>query len=173
MTMTADEVKVWLGNYHQQCLDTFPGSWNKIFEHWFNYIAYDKLDEYGVDCWQRLGPRGFVVNMSAMRYRWVRLMELGREPSDPAMWNCLVDAFGFAILFNVCLEIPNLSQWSFDHIHPVDDDEWIIFNVWERDGVHLCGGECKSKTTDFSQEVGMRSLRMAFNMYRIASGMQK
>lgn len=164
VTMTSDEVKVWLGNYHQQCLDTFPGAWNRIFEHWFNYIAYDKLEEYGVDCWQRLGPRGFVVNMSAMRYRWVRLMELGREPSDPAMWNCLVDAFGFAILFNVCLEIPNLSRWSFDYIDPVEDDEWIIRNVWS--------GEV-GPWEHYREEIGMRALRMAFNMYRIASGMQK
>lgn len=156
--MNIDECLAALRKYDEQCLHMLPRAYyDEVASHWFHVIAPDKTREYGTECWERLGPRGFVVNMSAMRYRWTQLVRNLRPKDDPAMFNCLVDAFGFAMLFNLCLGV---SKLELDHVGvlPRTDDEWIIKNLWEDSAPAL--------DYDLRMETGMRALRMAYNMWR-------
>jgi hypothetical protein len=155
--MTIDECLEALAGYDQQCKSGLLPSlyYDEIAHHWFTVIAPDKTREYGTECWERLGPRGFVVNMSAMRYRWTQLVANGRSIGDPAMLNCLVDAFGFSMLFNLCLGIPILS-FEANSVVPRVDDEWIITNLWDKQ---------MPLTAEMKVETGMRALRMAHVMW--------
>lgn len=157
---TIDQVLVALHEYDKQCQTLLPRRYyDEVAKMWFIEIGPIKTREYGVACWERLGPRGFVVNMSAMRYRWTRLMELGRDLNDPAMYNCVLDGFGFAILFNLCLDIPYLSYTGDTKELPRVDDEWIIQTLWDGEG---------PPWEHEREEIGYRAMRMAYNMWWLA-----
>lgn len=158
--LNIDECLEALADYDRQCQDILPSKYyGQVAHHWFNVIAPDKTREYGTECWERLGPRGFVVNMSAMRYRWTQLITNKRTIGDPAMFNCLVDAFGFAMLFNLCLGIDQL-KFEGNGVLPRVDDEWIIEVLWESNKAEML--------REIQLEVGMRALRMAYVMWTAA-----
>lgn len=158
--MTIDECLRKLEDYDRQCQELLPEKYyEEIAGYWFARVAPEKVREYGTECWERLGPRGFVVNMSAMRYRWTSLVANGHEKGNPMVLNCLHDAFGFSMLFNLCLEIQGL-WYSSALILPRVDDEWIISKLWDDDS---CLSDDQTKF-----QIGMRALRMAYNMWKAA-----
>lgn len=76
-------------------LETYGDTWHRD-------VAPKKHEQYGIECWERLGSRAVVADISACYYRHKRLMTL-----DPASWprarmNVMLDSFGYAMIYTVC-----------------------------------------------------------------------
>jgi hypothetical protein len=104
-----------------------------ITGYWFSDIAPVKAEEYGIECWERLGARALVVDINACFYRWKRLMELGRYKSD-AMLNVLRDTFGYAVILAICLgqEPPSMMYFGLEQPKVINDR--LIERCWEQGG---------------------------------------
>lgn len=132
----------------------FPEFQNQVIRHWRYDIAPIKHRDYGIECWERLGPKALVADLSALYYRYKQLF--GRHIGDPSLANAIVDAFGYAVIYNVCLGVDNIQKSILRMNMLVKEpvgytNEIIIKHAWDR--------------RDFTQ-IRYHTLRQSFNMYR-------
>ncbi len=115
----------------RDCRGLLPSDyWTLIAHPWFEDIAFKKAVEYGVDCFQRLGPKAFVVNTSAVYYRWKQLTQVQHNGlSHPSVLNALQDSFGFSIIFHIILGTEVIFTGTVTD--PYQDDEFLISEIWE------------------------------------------
>lgn len=129
-----DELQVWHVRL-RTILRLHDAAWyTTIVQPWFEDIAPRKAEEYGIECWLRLGARALVVDTNACYYRWKRLSEIGRTLDDPAMLNALRDGFGYAVMLAVVAE-EDATWMSLVKIVKQSDpyvlNEQLIEEVWE------------------------------------------
>ncbi len=136
----------------QQCRTLLPADyWSLIARPWFEDIAYKKALEYGVECFQRLGPKAFVVNTSAVYYRWKQLTQVRHHGlSNPLVLNALQDSFGFSIIFHIILGTNIIFNETVTD--PFQDDEFLIGEIWEGN--------------NYPDWVASVALRQSYSMYR-------
>jgi hypothetical protein len=113
------------------------GHWyREVVEPWAVGIAPVKAEEYGIECWKRLGSRGLMVDISACYYRWQQLMTNGKDGEN--LDNALVDMFGYSAIYCICLahehhmptgHYPQINQ--FAHRSAWSLNEWLIEHVWD------------------------------------------
>ena len=116
-------------------------SWNQdVVHNWRYYIAPDKHADYGIECWERLGPKALVADVSAVFYRYKNLY--GRHPHDRALLDAIIDAFGYAVIFTVTviersqLTQPDLEDIYDEHIYAEEvgaTNELVIRQAWDND----------------------------------------
>lgn len=124
-----------------------------VVDHWFKNIAPVKAMEYGIECWERLGPKGLVADISACYYRWKN------NPTPDALDNALVDGFGYAVILWICVEqsarreiTPRLLPPD-PSVSPPGLNEYIIKEAWEK------------KSPDSWPTVITAALTMSYLMY--------
>lgn len=114
--------------------------------HWFQYIAPFKAEQYGTECWERLGPKGLIVDVSACHYRWRRIKRASRIRKDGSYQpgqlipDVLHDQFGYAIMLAVALQVkPTEIDWEIVEIDqdPRQVNEYIIRMGWDRDDYRI------------------------------------
>lgn len=161
--MTLEDYKEELDRWHRYFnLNGDDPDWEEqVIGPWFQSIGPQKAEEYGIDCWLRLGAKALMVDINAVFYRWKRLFgQATVMGSTPAMLNALRDAFGYCIMYCVILRRDPFGMYSELIYEPVSYDqvlqlnETLIYSVWERD-----------------DHAGMHhiALNMAYNMWRNAT----
>ena len=128
-----------------------------VVNPWFNFIAPVKAEEYGIECWMRLGARALIVDINACFYRWKNLMHKPREGNEDAMYNALRDVFGYCIMFCVIRGIePTEIDWFrvFDdkNSDAINMNESLIHWVWDLDS---------------PKDMEKVALNMAYTMWRL------
>lgn len=145
--MNNDDHRRWLYAIEDALRDSkvdIPDAyWTGVVEYWLDEVAFVKNEEYGTECWERLGPKALVVDISACYYRWENLKKIDNNTFErQAMKNAIVDAFGYAMLYTECtlmkyngdasqLSNSYQAEWG-DWIDqtPKQVNEWTIRNIW-------------------------------------------
>lgn len=125
---------------HSQQLQNVNPHWGEeIIEPWLE-IAPVKAKEYGIECWERLGSRALMVDISACYYRWKQLSRNGQEfDTSPEMANALVDIYGYSTMYCICLSderhLPPYFHQTFSEPRPSAHElnNWMIEHIWEGD----------------------------------------
>lgn len=123
-----------LWNKQEWCEVHLPNDWYlRVCEHWFENIAPNRARQYGLECWERLGAKALIADLSACFYR------CKNDPHPDLMENAVVDHFGYSIIFWVCLEqqlgveiMPDLLQQGYQ---AEQFNEALIARAWDRDPV--------------------------------------
>ena len=112
----------------------------QVVDHWRHAVAPEKHADYGIECWERLGAKALVADVSAVFYRYKQLY--GRYIHDPALSNAIVDAFGYAVIFTVIvMDQSQLTQVDLEDIYGEElyaeeillTNELIIRQSWDND----------------------------------------
>lgn len=138
----SSNIKLTLDEYiervitHCRQFEADPPWFVAVVQPWLMDVAPVKTQEYGIDCWKRLGSRGLMVDISACYYRWEQLREKGTD--GPSLDNALVDLFGYSAMYCVCVaEERSLPAYRYEphheyqHFSPHQLNEWMIAHVWE------------------------------------------
>lgn len=157
---------------HLEYLDNLPSDYyHCVVRPWFLEIAPRKAEEYGIGCWQRMGPLALLADVSACFYRWDRLRELGSSFEYPAMRNALRDAFGYSVMLRVMIEDGgglhreyNDAVWSSvrSRVEPRIENEFMLCSYWEP--------FAKGNNEDIHapwEELPVAAVRSAYNMFRM------
>lgn len=122
----------------------------EVSEVWFDKVAPIKTEQYGIECWQRLGAKGLIADISACHYRWKNMLYNKQNFNH----DVLVDSFGYSVMYNVVLgSDQDKFPWVIvsQYTSPEEDNEMIIHLAWERDSYYF---------------TGERAMRMAYNQWR-------
>lgn len=138
---------------------------NGIVRHWREGVAPQKHRDYGIECWERLGPKALVADLSAVFYRYKNMYvqngRVSREMSD-----IIIDAFGYAVIYTVCL----YEQWSWTDPPFLSDILALeMFGKVERDEPVGHTNERLIRVGWDGYEVGHPegiAMRQAYNMWR-------
>ena len=126
-------IKVWS---HCNQFKEEGGWYRHVVQPWAVEIAPVKAEEYGIECWKRLGSRGLMVDISACFYRWQRYMIT--ETNGDGLTNALVDLFGYSAIYCICTgaehhmpsgHYPQVNQFAGRSSWALN--EWMIEHVWE------------------------------------------
>jgi hypothetical protein len=136
-----------------------------VVDIWRNVVAPKKHNEYGIECWERMGTQALVCDISAVFYRYKRLKEIGETKGTP-MYNVHLDSFGYAVIYTVCkyqeLFIdgwvgPTLDE-IFELAQPVDLEERVFLT---NETILRVGWE--DRMMGYVEALAMRQ---AYNMWR-------
>lgn len=123
--------------WHSQALSGQGPWYQAVVKPWIENVAPHKTVEYGIECWQRLGSKGLIVDINACFYRWQRQRSM--EWAGPALDNALVDLYGYSAMYCVCLAaernmppMPIFRNGSFDSNEPWELNEWLIQHIWDQ-----------------------------------------
>lgn len=149
-------------NLDEEWLDTVVAVWREE-------VAPKKHEEYGVECWERMGTRALVADISAVFYRYKRLTEVGvkagRRDYYSPLFNVWVDSFGYAVIYTVCKYQELFTEgWSgptlsdiYDYT-PVDREEPVLLT---NEQVLRVGWD--GRALGYVEALAMRQ---AYNMWR-------
>lgn len=70
--------------------------------HWRNEIAPSKHRDYGTECWERMGAKALICDISACYYRYKNLQAQMVSWKNYVMRNAIIDHFGYTVLYTVC-----------------------------------------------------------------------
>lgn len=115
------------------------GRWyDEIVKPWITDIAPVKTYEYGIECWQRLGSRGLLVDINACYYRWDMLRI--HDQNGQSLTNALIDLYGYSAMFCVCLADEHhmrplhfYDSKAFRLVPPSRLNDWLIEHLWENE----------------------------------------
>jgi hypothetical protein len=136
--MTLEEYLEHLDALNLWCKENMPAHYySGICDPWFTRIAPIKARQYGTECWERLGEKGLIVDLSACWYRVRNLPEEPKTADDQlALWNALIDIFGYSMIYCVCANHRPSSRknklfdenWNFRPSSEILD--FLIGNAW-------------------------------------------
>lgn len=99
-----------------------------VVGEWREAIAPKKHNEYGIECWLRMGTRALVADISAVFYRYKRLTEIDKTKGNP-MYNVLLDSFGYAVIYTVCkYEDKFVGGWEGPTLEEIYDNSPISYD---------------------------------------------
>jgi len=132
--MTLDEYLERIA-WHSESMRVHGPWFYEVVQPWIEVVAPVKTVEYGIECWQRLGSRGLLVDINACYYRWLRQRNM--EWTGPALDNALVDLYGYSAMYCVCLAaernmVPMRTNLPLGGQEPWQLNEWLIEHVWDK-----------------------------------------
>lgn len=157
-----------------QVIDSLPRNLSKVWldtivPTWREFIAPRKHNEYGIECWERMGTRALVADISAVFYRYKRLKEIGfanryLSYEDP-MFNVILDSFGYAVIYTVCkYQDLFIGGWAGPTLPDIYDHEPVRYDEpvgRTNEKILTCGWD--SSALGYVEALAMRQ---AYNIFR-------